>query len=85
MKIGYKLCRGCGEETNCAELVSGYCPTCAKVHADNLSAYQRQYEAAIAGGDKTASARVGALISEYERSERLRLKDVRHGREGYGA
>ena len=77
MKIGFKFCRGCGAETNCADLVSGYCPNCAKVHVARLSEYQRQYEAAVAAGDASASGKIAALISRYEQSERLRLKDAR--------
>ena len=66
---GYLRCRSCGTETNCADLVSGFCPVCAKIHV-----------AALAAGDPAASERVAALISEYEQSERVRLKDAVHDR-----
>ena len=76
MRIGYKACRGCGAETNVADLVSGFCPSCAKAHVNRLSGYQREYEAAVASGDAGASSRVAELISEYEQSERVRLRDA---------
>lgn len=77
MRIGYKKCRGCHEETNCAELVSGYCPECSQAHVMFLSEYQRQYEAAVSAGEVGVASRVSELISGFEQSERLRLKDAR--------
>ena len=77
---GYLRCRSCGAETNCADLVSGFCPVCAKIHVAALADLQRQYDAALAAGDSAASERVAALISEYEQSERVRLKDAVHDR-----
>lgn len=77
---GYLRCRSCGAETNCADLVSGFCPVCAQIHVAALADLQRQYDAALAAGDPVASERVAALISDYEQSERVRLKDAVHDR-----
>ena len=77
---GYLRCRSCGAETNCADLVSGFCPVCAQIHVAALADLQRQYDAAMAAGDPAASERVAELIGEYEQSERVRLKDASHDR-----
>lgn len=76
MKIGYKGCRGCGAETNCADLVSGFCPACARAHAMKLSEYQRQYQQYVEDGHERASAYVAEIIRAYQQSEGVRLKDV---------
>lgn len=76
MSSGYKPCRGCGELTNCVELVSGFCPECAKAHVRYLSDLQRQYQAAVDAGDADASEKVASLIFEYQHVERVRLKDA---------
>lgn len=78
MRIGYLPCRGCGSETNCADLVSGYCPSCARAHAAALASLQREYEGTLAAGDPAAAKGVGEIISSYENSEGLRLKDATH-------
>lgn len=77
---GYLRCRSCGAETNCADLVSGFCPVCAQIHIAALSDLQRQYDAALAAGDAAATERVADLIGAYEQSERVRLKDASHDR-----
>lgn len=74
--LGYKTCRSCGSMMNCADLVSGLCPSCARERAVYLSDLQRDYQAAVAAGDPSASSRVADLILAYQRSEGVRLKDV---------
>ena len=80
MKIGYLPCRTCGNETNCADLVSGLCPSCAQKHVAYLADLQRQYDKALSAGDVAASGEVAAIISAYEKSERVRLNAARHDR-----
>lgn len=74
--IGYKECRSCGSVVNCADLVSGLCPGCARERAAHLSELQRDYQAAVDAGDPRASARVAELILAYQAREGVRLRDV---------
>lgn len=74
--VGYRSCRACGEEWNCADLVAGLCPACARVRAHRLADLQREYQAAVDAGEAGASARVADLIREYQRSEGVRLQAV---------
>lgn len=74
--IGYLSCRDCGQERNCADLVGGLCPTCARERVARLADLQVQYQAAVDAGEPGASNRVAELIRDYQRSERVRLKDV---------
>lgn len=74
--IGYLKCRECGEEYNCADIVGGLCPECARSRIAHLADLQRQYENALRAGEAGASERVAQLIREYQQSERVRLKDV---------
>lgn len=74
--IGYLKCRDCGEEYNCADLVSKLCPKCARSRIERLADLQGQYEAALEAGETGASARVAQLIREYQQSERVRLKNI---------
>lgn len=74
--IGYRSCRACGHEVNCADLVGGLCPTCARERVAYLADLQVQYQAAVDAGEPGASSRVAELIRDYQRSERVRLKDV---------
>lgn len=74
--IGYLNCRSCGQEVNCADLVGGLCPTCARERAAWLADMQRQYQASVDAGEGEASARVADLIKAYQVSECVRLKDV---------
>lgn len=76
-RIGYRPCRTCGGEVNCADMISGLCPACAGVHAAELSRLQRQYEAAVAAGEEGAASKVAGLIHDYEISEQLHLKASR--------
>ena len=70
---GYIRCRSCFELFNCADLVSGLCPACAKIRADRLSELQRAYQAA---GEPGASEQIADLIRTYQRSEGVRLQAV---------
>lgn len=74
--LGYKSCRSCGSLMNCADLVSGLCPACARERAARLSDLQRDYQAAVEAGDPAASSRVADLILAYQASEGVRLRDV---------
>lgn len=74
--LGYKTCRSCGSLMNCADLVSGLCPRCARERAAYLADLQRDYQAAVDAGDPQASSRVADLILAYQASEGVRLKDV---------
>lgn len=74
--LGYKTCRSCGSLMNCADLVSGLCPRCARERAAYLADLQRQYQAAVDAGDPDASQEVANLIFEYQHVERVRLKDA---------
>lgn len=74
--VGYLKCRSCGQEMNCADLVSGLCPDCARERTRWLADMQRQYQAAVDAGEAGASARVADLIRAYQVSEGVRLKDV---------
>lgn len=76
MGIGYRNCRSCGEKYNCADLVSGLCPKCARDRAAVLADLQRQYQDAVDSGDGSASQEVADLIRDYQQSEQVRLKDV---------
>ncbi len=74
--IGYRSCRDCGQEVNCADLVGGLCPECARSRTARLADLQRQYEAALEAGEPGASARVAEIIRDYQRSEGVRLQAV---------
>ncbi len=74
--IGYRSCRDCGMEVNCADLVGGLCPECARSRAARLADLQRQYQAALDAGEAGASARAADLIRAYQRSEGVRLQAV---------
>ena len=74
--IGYRSCRACGHEVNCADLVGGLCPVCARERVAYLADLQVRYQAAVDAGETGASSRVAELIRDYQRSERVRLKDV---------
>lgn len=74
--LGYKSCRSCCSLMNCADLVSGLCPACARERAARLSDLQRDYQAAVEAGDPAASSRVADLILAYQASEGVRLRDV---------
>ena len=74
--IGYRNCRSCGQEVNCADLVGGLCPGCARERAAWLADLQRDYQADVDSEEAGASARVADLIRGYQVSERVRLKDV---------
>lgn len=74
--IGYRSCRACGQEVNCADLVGGLCPICARERVAYLADLQVQYQAAVDAGEPGASSRVAEIIRDYQRSERVRLKDV---------
>ena len=74
--LGYKNCRSCGYLMNCADLISGLCPSCARERAAYLAYLQRDYQAAVEAGDPAASSRVADLILNYQISEGVRLKDV---------
>ena len=74
--IGYLNCRDCGQEVNCADLVGGLCPVCARERIAYLADLQAQYQAAVDAGEPGASSRVAEIIREYQQSERVRLKDV---------
>lgn len=74
--IGYRSCRACGHEVNCADLVGGLCPVCARERVAYLADLQVQYQAAVDAGAPGASSRVAEIIRDYQRSERVRLKDV---------
>ena len=73
---GYRSCRDCGQEVNCADLVGGLCPVCARERIVYLADLQVRYQAAVDAGEPGASSRVAELIRDYQRSERVRLKDV---------
>lgn len=73
---GYIRCRSCFELFNCAGLVSGLCPACAKIRADRLSELQRAYQAAVDAGEPGASEQIADLIRAYQRSEGVRLQAV---------
>ena len=74
--IGYRSCRACGQEVNCADLVGGLCPICARERVAYLADLQVRYQAAVDAGEPGASNRVAEIIRDYQRSERVRLKDV---------
>ncbi len=74
--IGYRSCRVCGQDMNCADLVGGLCPTCARERVARLADLQVQYQNAVDAGEPGASSRVAEIIRAYQRSERVRLKDV---------
>lgn len=74
--IGYRSCRACGQEVNCADLVGGLCPVCARERVAYLADLQVRYQAAVDAGEVGASSRMAELIRDYQRSERVRLKDV---------
>lgn len=74
--IGYRSCRACGHEANCADLVGGLCPVCARERVAYLADLQVRYQAAVDAGEAGASSRVAEIIRDYQRSERVRLKDV---------
>lgn len=74
--IGYRSCRECGTEMNCADLVGGLCPVCARSRIVRLADLQVQYQDALEAGDSGASERVADLIRDYQKSEGVRLKDV---------
>jgi hypothetical protein len=73
---GYRSCRDCGQEVNCADLVGGLCPVCARERIVYLADLQVRYQAAVDAGEPGASSRVAELIRDYQRSEHVRLKDV---------
>lgn len=73
---GYRSCRDCGQEVNCADLVGGLCPVCALERVAYLADLQVRYQAAVDAGEPGASSRVAELIRDYQRSEHVRLKDV---------
>ena len=73
---GYRSCRDCGQEVNCADLVGGLCPVCARERVAYLADLQVRYQAAVDAGEPGASSRVAELIRDYQRSEHVRLKDV---------
>ena len=74
--IGYRSCRDCGQEHNCADLVGGLCPDCAKKRAAHLADLQRQYQGYVDAGHERASAYVAELIRSYQHSEGVRLQAV---------
>lgn len=74
--IGYAACRSCGIEANVADMAGGLCPICARNRAQILSGLQRRLDAARAAGNEDAAADLEAVITEYERREGVRLKDV---------
>lgn len=74
--IGYRSCRACGHEVNSADLVGGLCPVCARERVAYLANLQVQYQAAVDAGETGASSRVAEIIRDYQRSERVRRKDV---------
>ena len=74
--IGYRSCRACGHEVNCADLVGGLCPICARERVAYLADLQVRYQAAVDAGETGASSRVAEIIRDYQRLERVRLKDV---------
>lgn len=74
--IGYRSCRDCGHEVNCADLVGGLCPECARSRTARLAELQIQYQAAVDAGEPGASARVAEIIREYQQSEGVRLQAV---------
>lgn len=74
--VGFRSCRDCGETVNCADLVGGLCPACARERVEHLAELQRQYEAAVDAGVAGASARVAEIIRDYQQSERVRLMAV---------
>lgn len=76
LPIGYLSCRSCGSIENCADLVSGLCPSCARERAAYLAALQQRYENALTAGDAGTSAEVADLIRDYQQSEGVRLKNV---------
>ena len=75
-RIGYVICRSCGNEFNCADLVSGLCADCAQERIDTLAALQRQYQEAVDNGEPGASQEVADLIRSYQNSEKVRLQAV---------
>lgn len=75
-RIGYVLCRSCGEEFNCADLRAGLCEKCARERIDMLADLQRQYQEAVDNGEQGASQEVADLIRAYQQSEKVRLQDV---------
>ena len=77
MQIGFKECRECGELWNVADMASGLCPECGRVHAAHLSDLQRQYEDHLRSGDAAASDEVRKLIQDYTTAQGVRLKDAR--------
>ncbi len=76
MPIGYLRCRDCGEVWNCADLISGLCPDCAKERIKRLAELQREYQDYVDAGHEQASAYIAELIRAYQHSEGVRLKDV---------
>ncbi len=76
MSMGYKACRSCGSLHNCADLISGLCPECARERARVLASYQREYQKAVDAGDFNASQEVSDLIRDYQQSEQVRLQAV---------
>jgi len=74
--IGYRSCRDCGQEVNCADIVGGLCPVCARKRVARLADLQVQYQAAVDAGEPGTSSRMAELIRDYQRSERVRLRDV---------
>lgn len=75
-RIGYGICRSCGKEFNCADLVSSLCAECAQERIDTLAALQRQYQEAVDNGEPGACQQVADLIRAYQNSERVRLQAV---------
>lgn len=75
-RIGYVICRSCGNEFNCADLVSGLCADCAQERIDTLAALQRQYQEAVDNCKPGASQEVAGLIRSYQNSEKVRLQAV---------
>jgi hypothetical protein len=73
MGKGHLNCRSCGAQTDCADLVSGFCPHCAQEHIDALSSMCRAYAEYCKDGTK--SAQLEALVS-YTRSEAERLDKI---------
>ena len=76
LPIGYLRCRSCGSIENCADLVSGLCPTCRRERAAHLAQLQSDYQDALLAGDPRASAEIAQLIRAYQQSEGVRLKNV---------
>ena len=79
---GFRECRDCGEVFDCAVLVGGLCPECARMRAYYMVALQGGYEAALAAGDAKASRRIADLIGDYKQAEQIRLREAQEEKQG---